>query len=129
MRNMPYLATLEPNFVFGQSNEKQCDCLGLVLLYLRKQGFKCSWEPYVDREYTKYQLMESLLTSYGFRLVRDIKEQAPDFDCISCSFYRGLGHLGVYTAEDRYISSMGETGLRYLSADSLPTSYYIYQGD
>ena len=129
MKTMSYLATLEPNFVFGQSNEKQCDCLGLVLLYLRKEGFKCSWEPLVDREYTKYDLMESLLTSYGFRMVRDFNEQPPNFDCIACSFIKGKGHLGVYTAEDGYISAMGEHGLQYYAASSLPTCYYIYQGD
>lgn len=60
------LEQINPRFKFGESTRHFCDCAGLVILWLRENGYRCSWEKEIKRVPTKYEDFCKQLNSHNF---------------------------------------------------------------
>jgi hypothetical protein len=87
------LEKINPRFRLGESNENFCDCIGLVIYYLKDLGYQCLWEADVAREPTSYQNFYNQLDLHGFVKV---SSKSP---CPLAATWKnpdGTGHIGVY---------------------------------
>lgn len=48
-------------FKVGQSSLYGADCLGLIILYLKSQGYKCEWESKIKRGFATYEYFKEKL--------------------------------------------------------------------
>lgn len=88
---MIFEGNFNPRFRLGESNEKFCDCLGLVLIYLRSEGFKCLWEERVPRLPTSYPEFEKQMVENKFAM-----SLSTNFDgAVTWKNPDGTGHIGV----------------------------------
>jgi hypothetical protein len=74
-------------FVLVQSSVYGCDCIGLGIIYLKSQGFLCSWEKNVIRKIHTYDVFKQYMDKCGF-----IKDIDGDF-FLERSFKSG--HIGI----------------------------------
>jgi hypothetical protein len=98
------LEQINPRFRFGESNENFCDCAGLVLFYLRSEGFKCSWEEQIVRLPTSYDRFEEQMRENKFA-----KSLSTNFDgAVMWKNPDGTGHIGVlYEGKIYHMMSSG----------------------
>lgn len=55
-----------PRFRLGESTKEFCDCIGLVIYFLKQEGFKYSWEKEVIRSPTKWSVFQEEMWLNGF---------------------------------------------------------------
>jgi hypothetical protein len=74
-------------FKVGQSDIYGADCVGLGILYLRSQGYRCEWENELKRGLGRYDYYKSCFDAYNFK--RD-----PKGDIILIRFIKSA-HIGL----------------------------------
>jgi hypothetical protein len=101
------IQNLTPIFEFGHSSESHCDCLGLVIIFLKDQGFLCEWEQEINRYYSKYDQVIQSLEKYNFEEIENSK-----IPCIALiKTKENDGHLGIYLPDENKIYSMSIHGI------------------
>lgn len=129
------LEKLNPTFVFGGTTASCCDCLGLLLLVLRAEGFICPWEKEVRRDYrTAVEIgrlcgqMGAVTSSYTAATgkIRKLpgRPRAVGFAVMD---FQGMGHLCVL--DGGRLWHMSRYGLRELPLVDAGYSWFLYTGE
>jgi hypothetical protein len=118
------LNNINPRFKLGATSREFCDCIGLVILYLRDQDFECNWERFVKREITKWEDFNSQMLDNGF-LTDGVSLPSTDYKFIVWREEDGTGHIGVVFKG--FIYQMTPYGIQISSeipASKRPTYWY-----
>ena len=121
------LDSINPRFKLGATSTEFCDCLGLVILYLKNKGFDCIWEKDIKREITKWEDFNLQMTTNGFISEEDrplgIPREATCF--IVWREEDGTGHIGI--VHNNFIYQMTPYGIQISSeipATKRPVLWY-----
>jgi hypothetical protein len=111
------LDNINPRFRLGSTSTDFCDCLGLVILYLRSQDYGCPWERSVKREITKWEDFNSQMLDNGFVSEEEgLSETKSKF--IVWREEDGTGHIGI--VHNNFIYQMTPYGIQ-ISSEILAT--------
>jgi hypothetical protein len=103
-------------FKTGQSNIYGADCVGLVILYLRMNGFKCEWEKDLVKKTSGYDLFKTELEKNNF-----VKNKEGN---IVLQRFIGLGHIGL-CIDNKFVFQ--DNISRFTKFTDLPTNIYRYE--
>lgn len=102
---MIFEGNFNPRFRLGESNEHFCDCIGLVIWFLKQEGFKCPWEKDVVRLPTNYSEFYNQMWQHGFK-----DHEYSNFPVVSIANPDGTGHIGLI--HNKLIYHMRPEGLQ-----------------
>lgn len=117
------LDSLNPRFKLGATSAEFCDCIGLVVLYLKSRGCRCDWESLVKREVTKWGDFNQQMSVNGFKLATLNDKSYDTF--IVWREEDGTGHIGV--VYNNFIYQMTPYGIQISSeipATKRPVFWY-----
>jgi len=103
-------------FKVGQSSIHGADCLGLVILHLRNQGFRCLWEPTIQRGKANYEYFKAKMEENGAML-----DASGD---IFLQRFIPYGHMGLVIGE-KYVYQSNIT--LKTEVEDIPGNGYIYK--
>jgi hypothetical protein len=115
------LETLKPRFKLGESNQNFCDCVGLVILYLKSKDYACTWEKFVKREITNWEDFNRQMASNGFSKVKS--DFYVEETCIVWREEDGTGHIGI--VHNNFIYQMTPYGIQ-ISSEIPATKRPVY---
>ena len=108
---------ITPTFHFGQSNELEMDCAGLVIWYLKKNDIDCSWERWLIREVVTVSYLTRILRFIGF--IR-VKQEIDGKISILCTNGNRIGHVSIL--QDGLVYSMTKQGIEIIKEESIVTN-------
>jgi hypothetical protein len=117
------LDTLNPRFKLGATSREFCDCIGLVVLYLKDKGCRCDWEKDVKREITKWEDFNNQMLINDFSVRSWDTEEESKF--IVWREEDGTGHIGI--VHSNFIYQMTPYGIQISSeipATKRPVFWY-----
>lgn len=121
------IQSLNAKFHTGSSDERYCDCVGLILLHLRFNNYQPVDESRIPRGMTRHNKMRELLRDeFNCTEVHD----PSDLDwCIALMYYDDTnGHLGVYFPDDNVVHHMAPFGKCSMRPGEM-TTYWRYDGN
>jgi len=120
------IAKLNAKFHTGGSDARYCDCIGLILLHLRNNGYQPIDERLLPRGLTKHKDIHSWLERFNCSQV-DVPGNHPWL--IALMYYDNEnGHLGVYFPDEDTIYHMAPFGL-CAARPGLNTTFWEYHGN
>jgi hypothetical protein len=116
---------LNTRFHTGSSDERYCDCLGLIFLHMRLNGYRPIDERSIPRGMTKHREIQEWLIKFNCTEV----DRSTDADWLIALMYYDdeNGHLGVYFPEDDAIHHMAPFG-KCTTRPGINTTFWRYDG-
>jgi hypothetical protein len=120
------ISQINARFHTGASDERYCDCIGLILLHLKNNNYQPIDEELIPRGITKHRDIQDWLRKCNCSEVSDISEHKW---LLALMYYDDEnGHLGVYFPDEDTIYHMAPFGLCATRPASNMT-FWKYHGD